>query len=210
MADGVAFKSIKVGKIQAFKIDLKKVRLKVVQARDRGWDGNSVASLAEGSTALVAFNGGFFDQNFKPLGLLMSRGKTLNPLRKADWGVLTISSSGVAKLVHTKRWKARKRIDFALQSGPRLVVDGKPLKLKKQKARRTAIGLLSGGRTLVVVVAAEPLLTSVLAKVMANTFNCSFALNLDGGSSTQLWSKFKQVDAVSGFRVANAVVVLPR
>ena len=89
-------------------------------------------------------------------------------------------------------------------------VEGKPLKLKKQNARRTAIGVLPGGDQIVIAVVDRPVLTEDLAKHMAGTLGCTHALNLDGGTSTQLWSALPAVRSVSGFRVANAVLVIRR
>lgn len=204
---GLARASFARGEGQAFRVDLRRWRLTVAESGPRG---ERIGALARGTGASLAINGGFFTPSFAPLGLLLSRGRRLNRLRRADWGVLTISRRGRAHIVHTRGYRRRKGADFAIQAGPRLVTDGKLLKLKAQRARRTAIGIAPGGRELVLVVVDRPMLTSDLAAHMRDTFGCPFALNLDGGSSTQLWSAVRGVRAVSGFPVANGVLVSRR
>ncbi len=204
---GLSLRTFAGGDGQAFRIDLSRWRLSVVEAGD---GGARVEALARNQGASLAVNGGFFDPSFRALGLLVSAGKQLNRLRRADWGVLSVTRRGSAKLVHTRNYKRRSGTDFAIQSGPRLVTDGRLLSLKAQSARRTAIGIPPGGRELVLVVVRSPMLTMELARHMRDTLGCRYAVNLDGGSSTQLWSKHARVRNETGFPVANAVLVSPR
>ena len=200
------------GDAQAFRIDLQKFRLTLAEADPQnGRRGLSARALAKGTQALLAVNGGYFQPSFAPLGLRVSEGKRLGRLRKADWGVLTITPNGRARLVHTRDYRHRPgAIDFALQAGPRLVDAGRTLSMKPQRARRTAIGITRDARSLVLVVVDRGMFTSELARHMLDTFGCSYAINLDGGSSTQLWSSLQRVRQVAGAPVANAVLVVPR
>ncbi len=204
LADGIQYQTFANGTGQAFRLDLRRVRLRVAPASPSA----HAADLARKTGAVIAVNGGYFTPEFKPLGLLVSRGKSLNSLRKADWGVLAISTSGKARLAHTRDYRPRRDTDFAIQAGPRLVVRNRALNLKPQRARRTALGIQRDGRTLIVVVADSYLLLDDLARLMRDRFECPNALNLDGGSSTQLWSSLKGVSEIRGAKVANAVLVL--
>jgi uncharacterized protein YigE (DUF2233 family) len=210
LAPGLSYQHMPKHNIQAFKIDLKKMRLQIVQATDKGTPSDSVANLAQGSEAMLAVNGGFFTNKWRSLGLLVSGGKKLNALRQADWGVLSVNRNGRAQLLHTKKWRPKNTPEFAIQAGPRLVVGGRVLSLKEQHARRTAVGILPGGRQIVILVADSPISLESLARLMKDVMGCNYAINLDGGSSTQLWSSFGSVRPVSGLPVTNIVVVTQR
>ncbi len=210
VAPGIRAASVLEGGGQAFELDLEIVRLDAVEARARRRRTASVKELAAGTGARVAVNGGFFDEKAASLGLLVSGGKRLSPLRKADWGVLFVTPQRESRIVHTRDFDKELTVEFAIQAGPRLVVDGKPLTLKPQWDRRTAVGVRPEGRHLVVLVTAIPVSLADLAQLMGEGLGCSEALNLDGGSSTQLWSDLEGVEPVVGFAVANGVVVVPR
>ena len=106
-------------------------------------DGNAYASLGtlkrrlEQNGARVAFlmNAGIYSENDTPAGLWIERGQTLVPLnRKNGKGNFHIQPNGV---FYIERGKARIQTsaayhigghhpDWALQSGPLLLLDGKP------------------------------------------------------------------------------------
>jgi uncharacterized protein YigE (DUF2233 family) len=76
-------------------------------------------------------------------------------------------------------------VDGAIQVGPRLVVEGKAVKLRTQVARRTAVALDREGRSLTLVLADAPVEANELAGRLAE-IGFDAALFLDGGPSTQL------------------------
>ena len=138
------------------------------------------------SKALAAVNGGFFDESGRALGLRVSRGRKKTALRSANWGVFYVRNKR-ATIVHTRDFKMHKDIREAVQCGPRLVVGGKPTDLKAQWARRTGIGVARDGRVVLAVADGEMSLRDWAALWAApNGLNCRTALNLDGGTSTQL------------------------
>ncbi len=154
------------------------------------------AAWRQKSGAVAALNGGFFDPTGRSLGLRVARGRRLHPLRAADWGVFLVragrsgekrASSGQARIVHTRDFKSRRGVTEAIQCGPRLVVNGRPLRLKPQWARRTGIGVRRDGRV-VVAVADGAMSFRAWAALWAarDGLNCRDALNLDGGGSTQM------------------------
>jgi Phosphodiester glycosidase len=144
--------------------------------------------LARQDAALVV-NGGFFDPETQPLGLAISDGRTLSPFSRGMSGGVLWTSEGIVHLTATEDYEAG-AVDFAIQCRPRLVVasrvnihgdDGR-------RARRTAICVRDGGRTLEVVIAGEgranagPTLLELAEELVAE--GCEEALNLDGGPST--------------------------
>ena len=198
--------------IQAFAFELRHWDLRIYAGGPNGASTTRAEEVGRRTGASVVVNGGFFNPQQHSLGLLIDQGHLLNPVRKADWGILSVDrTTRRAALVHTRDWrqKAPKLPEFAIQAGPRLVVGGRPLSLKPQRARRTALGIRSGGKTVVLVVASGPILTQDLADVFVR-LNCPYALNLDGGSSTQLWSSDSRIRPVKGVPVPNFVGIVPR
>lgn len=161
-------------------VDLRVVDLHMSRALDR--------VLHEDRAELVV-NGGFFDARGEPVGLVVSQGEELSPL-KADLsgGVLAVDRER-AQLFATEAF-AGSAPWFAIQCRPRLVVqslvnihsDAGP------RAARTAICLRDSGRTLEFVVAEQapdrpgPTLFELATELSAD--GCEDALNLDGGPST--------------------------
>lgn len=209
-APGVRHATLMDGGAEAFELDLTRIELTVVEAREQGRPTSVVADLGPAAKALFAVNGGYFDERGRPLGLLVSRGKSLNRLRRTDWGVLSVDAQGRAALVHTRDYRPKATPEFAVQAGPRLVVDGEILKLKAQWDRRTAIGITTDPSRVVIIVTRTAVSLDALAHLFKDELGCPFALNLDGGSSTQLWADGGALTAIPGFAVANAVAALPR
>jgi exopolysaccharide biosynthesis protein len=163
--------------------------------------------------ALAAVNGGYYDAEGKPLGLRASRGQKLNPLHGKAWGVFYTrgdEKNPEARIVATEKFKWRSNIRVALQCGPRLVENGKVLKLKPQWARRTGLGIQRDGRVIIAVADSEMSLPD-WAKLWASPsgLNCPDALNLDGGPSSQLslQTASRQLHLRSGRAVPDAVLI---
>src|SRR5262249_36331087 len=74
-----------------FRADPRIVRMTVLDARRADRRVAPVAVLRQESQAYLVVNGGFFDEDARPLGLVVEDGKQTNPLRKVDQGVFVIS-----------------------------------------------------------------------------------------------------------------------
>jgi len=198
--------------VHAFRFSPAELELRVLPAGD---GGARVRDLAQDAGALLAVNGGFFLEDFTPLGLLVSQGHQMNALRRADWGVFSVAR-GRAAVVHRREWRRPDGLEFAVEAGPRLVVAGRVVSLKPQRARRTALCVRAPDD--VAIVATDGLLyTTELAELLARGereggFGCVDALNLDGGSSTQLWFEHagRRIEVPATAPVANAVALFPR
>ena|SRR5450432_18534 len=202
-ADGVT-------QILLTRFDLTLTRAEV--AVGAGWPPRpeTAAALRRRVGALAVVNGGFFDERRAPLGLRVADGKTRAPLRKAsDWGVLCLDAQR-ARIVHTRELPADAHARGAIQVGPRLVVDGAPLALKPQRARRTAVALDRAGRHLTLVIVDSPIdANDLAARLAAAGFDT--ALALDGGPSTQLALEIgdTHVDLPGGYPVPDLLVLKP-
>ncbi len=201
---------------EVFEVDLRRLRLVGLDARTPERSVAAVDDLREEANAHLAVNGTFFDERERPLGLLVDSGKTLSPLRQADWGVFTVDRDGTARLVHTKDFHDDAAIDFAVQCGPRVVIDGTPPRLKPQLARRTGL-CIEDPRTVAVFVVDELVDASALATWLAAApdtggLGCTEAVLLDGGPSTQLDVRGgpKHPTIRGGWPVPNGIAVTDR
>lgn len=173
--------------VHLFRIDPARYRLDILTAKDFKVDALAADGYRERSGAVLVVNGGFFDEAFRPLGLLHRRGETINPLRDTSWGVFLLSGleGSEAKIIPQSAWKKiTDPVLTALQVGPRLVVDGKVPKFKEGlPARRSAICVTSDG-WVEIALSETPLLLKEWANLLQK--ECPQALNLDGGGSSQM------------------------
>jgi hypothetical protein len=143
----------------------------------------------ERSNAELVVNGGFFDKQLKPQGLVVADGKRLSRLSRALSGGVLWLRGDRAYLTASESYTER-TVDFAIQGLPRLVVDSE-VNVRTStgpRAARTAICLRDGGRTMEFVIAPEspvdpgPTLFELAHELKRD--GCEAALNLDGGPST--------------------------
>lgn len=169
--------------VHLFRLDPTKFSLDLLIASDYGTTAMTAKKFQEKSGALLVINGGFFDESFRPLGLLIKKGQAVNPLRNADWGIFQIQK-GTPSIIHRRDWKGE-GVTTALQVGPRLVIDGKipTFKQETEPHRRSAIGVTPEG-SILIAISEGPIPIRQWADFLKK-FTRS-ALNLDGGGSSQL------------------------
>ena len=145
-------------------------------------------------SCLAGVNGGYFQPNMEPLGLLISDGRELNPLHRSRLlGGLLVVRERKLELLRVAEFSREPVPLQALQAGPFLVDKSSPVRglENTKRARRTAVVVNLSGRYGLAVV--EPALTLArLADLLAapevmHDFDIVRALNLDGGSSSALW-----------------------
>ncbi len=199
--------------IHTFKIDLKLNEFGIVMANDYSRNAASIQQFSKYSQALITINGGFFDQRYKPLGLRVSHRQEQSSLKQISWwGVFYINNQR-AYLTNWQRYIRNNLTDFAVQSGPRLLMNGKILPLKPGFSERTALGITPNNRVIVLVSENSPMSTRDLAKLLqAPPLNCTHAINLDGGSSSQLNANIGNFNIhVQGFsKVSDAIIIKAR
>lgn len=177
-----------------------------------------LAEVISRTGALAAVNGGYFDPGDAPVGLLVSEGKIISPLRKAKLlsGVLSASASRV-EIARTARFAMSSKIKAAVQCGPLLVERSAPVAglNDTRPARRTFATVDGKGRAALGVCSAVSL--AQLARILALTnaagdFKIARALNLDGGSSSAFWfaGKDGNVSLPELKTVRNFVSIVPR
>ncbi len=157
-------------------------------------------SLAKKSgNILFAMNGGMFDDEGRPIGYYVEYGKRIKKLnQKAGGGNFHLLPNGVF-FGDQSSWQIRTtdyfsenvttRPDFATQSGPMLVIDGKlHPKIAVNGASiniRNAVGIDADGRAHFVI-SEVPVSFGKLARFMRDELKCANALYLDGAVSA-LW-----------------------
>lgn len=201
--------------IHVFRIDLKRYRLAISLAKQLNTHDTtgSITQFAAQTGASLAINGGFFDKDYRPLGLRMQSGKILNPIRNISWWGIFYISNNRARVVSRHQFPMSHKIQFAIQSGPRLIINGRIPHLKPGNAERSAIGITSEGHIILLATEGTPLSTEKLATLMKKQpLNCNYALNLDGGSSTQLFVNTPRLKLnVSSFsQITDAIIVIPK
>jgi uncharacterized protein YigE (DUF2233 family) len=149
-------------------------------------------TMAE-SRALAGVNGGYFDPEDAPVGLLVSDGQTISRLGKAKLlsGVLS-TSRGRIEIVRAGDFSMNAKIQTAVQCGPLLVERGNAVGglNDRRTARRTFAAIDGKGRAMLGVSSAVTL--AQLGQILSLTnsaakMKISRALNLDGGSSSAFW-----------------------
>lgn len=176
-------------KINVFKVDLSDYQLNIALNNKNLTRLANLKSFAEKESALLVVNGGFFTPKFKPLGLRISQYKLVNDLKPISWWSVFYIKNNRAYITPYRKFYRRKNIQFAIQAGPRLLVNSKIPRLKSGNAQRTALGITKDKELIIVTTQNAAISTFTLASLMKDKFNCVDALNLDGGSSTQMYAK---------------------
>jgi len=154
-------------------------------------DGSeSLADVMRRENFIAGINGGYFDTQFRPLGLRVIDGTRRSPLIRAHLltGVLCASSRGI-EIVRFGEFSQKKKCDAAIECGPFLIEGGMPVRGLDQsrRARRTFVAVTRTGAATLGV--SNDLSLAELASALAALpdFKIWRALNLDGGSSSAFW-----------------------
>jgi len=177
------------------------------------------AFRAQGCVAGV--NGGFFHPDWRPSGLVISRGKRINRFETAKLlsGVVYSDGKGT-HMVRRAQFQDHPGITALLQTGPYLVERGRTVRglSTSDPSRRTFIATDGRGRwvlgaTLSTLTLAD-LAQSLSAPGTLASWRVDRAINLDGGSSTGFFFDRKAGDAPVVLhpwkRVRNLLGIRPR
>jgi uncharacterized protein YigE (DUF2233 family) len=169
----------------------KACRLKIVdRAADPRRDLDDV--MAEGNF-LAAVNGGYFDPDYRPIGLLIVDGKMIAPLQKARLLSGVLSSTGKkVQILRISEFSSAQKPDTAVECGPMIVDLGKSVHgLESMKTARRTFAAVAGDKAALGFCSDVTLadLSNILAVVSIPEFKIQRVLNLDGGSSSAFWFK---------------------
>ena len=160
----------------------------VVRVADNPAGDEDLAAVMKRTRGLAGVNGGYFDPQNAPVGLLISDGKLIAPFRKARLlsGVL-LSAKGRVELLRASEYSSRKSATAALQCGPFLVDGGKAVTglNDTRPARRTFV--FTAADRAAIGYCSTVTLAELADILVASGFDVHRALNLDGGSSSAFW-----------------------
>lgn len=179
---------------------------------------SEVSEIVPRNSGIAGVNGGYFDPQHAPVGLLISDGHVVVPQQKARLlsGVVSVVN-GRVQVQRAGEFSLKTKPTAARQCGPFLVEAGKALPTlnNERGARRTFVLTTSDDRAAIGfcshVTLAE--LGALLATPgVLGDAKVQRALNLDGGSSSGFWFAGERgVTAISeGKTVRDYLVVVPK
>ena len=232
IADGLRYREISVDVIDKAQkkqekdflmaqIDPRAFILKIYQNQG---EPKSIKEIHQETGSLLSFNGSFFDENFRALGLLVSDGKRLHAPSRAKLlnGIFTVGYEGKAKLHLSPPNLNEKNYSFAIQNGPVLIDENGKILIKQENdhvAGRTILAL-DKEKNIILLVIKQSLLSSEnvislyqLAHLLKENnqfkeFELRAVLNLDGGASTGVAISGNYLPEMN--RVQNIVTVFAR
>lgn len=186
--------SIISSSIALVRTDLKNHRLGVIRASEFGWKRATVQALCKQSGAVACINANFFDEQGKPLGLVVSRGIIHQKIHKGGsllTGILYASAKSVS-VSHRDGFSTEGVVE-AVQAGPRLVSQGAIVEGIKESSRSSNLSGIcvdAQNRTSIFRVTSGVFGGSLhqLQSVLTHPdIACVEALNFDGGGSSSMY-----------------------
>lgn len=202
-------------RVQGVFFTTKQARFAVIDNPGRN---TSLGEAMKSVGALAGMNGAYFHADWTPVGLLIADGSKVHGFEKAKLlsGVFVVTK-GTPRIVRSAAYTASKSDTQALQAGPFLVENGKPIAglNTERSARRTVVATDGKGRWALLLFSHVTLAETAAILATGEIFPdilLEKALNLDGGSSSALWvaTEPKPFYFSEIGRVRNFLAILPR
>lgn len=191
--------------------DLTKTDLRLYWRKADGSPFGTFDALADhlkssGEVLQFAMNAGMYDENYRPIGLYVEAGKELSHAKTANAppgakpvpnffkkpnGVFYFGAAGAGVATTEAFLAGQPQADFATQSGPMLVIDGKihPAFIPGSSDRKPRDGVGTSSPTTVHFAISEGRVTFYeFALLFRDRLGCPSALFLDGGSAPGLYA----------------------
>jgi exopolysaccharide biosynthesis protein len=143
--------------------------------------------------AIAVINGGYFDEENHPTGLLVADGQSYGTSYQGFGGMLSVSTKGKIDLRSLRQQPydpSSEQLQEAVQSSPMLMLGGKRTTFNDNAVtdRRTVVAIDKQGKLLIIIVPGRSFSLDELADLLASSdLGITIALNLDGGASTGLY-----------------------
>lgn len=185
------------------RFDMRSIVPHIVQSVRYELKAANVKSLAEKSGAIAAINANYFDEKGKPLGYLKSSDdKATQRISRSSLFDGIFGIKDLRPFIMKRDHFSPQDADEGLQAGPLLLIQGKALAVTRgagKQSRRSLIGIDKDQR---LIIAATDNFLGGLTWVEIQEFFTSKAwqiettdlLNLDGGGSTQLYVKGRDIE----------------
>jgi len=153
-----------------------------------------LAEIMQTGNWLAGVNGGYFEADYSPVGLLVTNDRMIAPLRKARLlsGTLSVTSSGQVRLQRTIEFSRKAKVTEAVQSGPFLIDQARSVTglNDSRLARRTFVAI--GKSNQVALGQCSEVSLAQLSQILiaaggSGLLKFERVLNLDGGSSSAFW-----------------------
>ena len=183
------------------RVDLRETKLELFNVDGQGVPFGSFSALADNLKAEskeleFAMNAGMFDENLKPIGLYVEDGNQSKQLNRRDGygnfhvkpnGVFYIKGDHVGVAATDEYVELNEKPDFATQSGPMLVIDGKIHPKFSEtgisQKMRNGVGALDEN-TAIFVISENAVNFYAFAKFFRDGLKCANALFFDGTVSS--------------------------
>ena len=227
---GLAYRRLKIKRgrefpgldLLAVRIDPKEYDFRVVAVPQNEIPSSYISSVAAQEGAHFAINGSYFNSDLGILGLAISDGNVVSKMTTVgeNRGIFYVDAKGRPGLNHRDNFST-KNVSQALQSGPWLVRGGKRKTTYKNPdhvRRRSAMCVDDDGLLVFIITdtfingITLPDLAGLMEEEGAGELFCREALNLDGGTSSQmmLWTGQNTI-LVRGFiNVPVYIVAVPK
>ena len=201
---------------------LSSFRPTVIRANQFGLKRASVKMLCRSAKAVGCINANFFDEQGKPLGLVINRGVIYQKLQKGGdtlTGIVTVSPIDV-KIIHRDEFNPSRVIE-AIQAGPRLIADKLPVSGLHESIFATDLSgfCIDNSKRIILFRLSAGLfgasLTDLQTFLLSPQIACKDAINFDGGGSSQLFVKGEadfsnEIDIAGNDLVPVALGLLPK
>ncbi|CAO4166256.1 Phosphodiester glycosidase family protein [Methylorubrum populi] len=180
-------------------VDLTRERVRLFWLGPDGLPYSSLSNLAgrQGPRLSFAMNAGMYDKGQAPVGLYVEEGREMKGVSTANGpGNFHLKPNGIfyvkgdrAGVLDTARYlRTKPNPDFATQSGPMLVIEGKiHPKISEDgpsQKIRNGVGVRDGGKTAIFAISEHPVTFGAFARLFKDTLGCRNALFLDGSVSS--------------------------
>lgn len=179
--------------VYLYRADLKHFTPETLSAKRYGASRLSAKEFVKRSGATLAINANYFDELGQALGLVVSSTKQLAPLHRSG-GALTgifLLKTGVPSIIDRSKYSLVGLASMAVQAGPRLIGDGRMLKVESSERARRAGVCIDRKQRLVFFIAPSSFrgitLKELQTVLLSSDIGCYDALNFDGGGSAQVY-----------------------
>ena len=179
-------------------------------------DARTVRAWSDATEARLTVNAGYFDENDRPLGLLVADGQRVGSSYADFAGMLAVPAAGEADVrwLRDRPYDPQEPLLQAVQSFPVLVKPGGVMGFpadadEGQVSRRLVVAQDGAGRLIFLIAPRGYFGLHLLAQwLVASDLDVDVALNLDGGNSAGLWLRDvppAQIDSLVGVPVVITV-----
>ena len=176
-----------------FKVDPSVFSVSLVTAQELGQQLSDIRSMTKHIDGLIGINANFFDTSGNALGLLRQNSTTI---QKVHSGGKTLSGifylTGTTPKIAHRNEEIPPNTVIAFQAGPRLIVNHQPIELSTTDIATRRSGVAVTEDNMLIIYATQlrfpgATLVQTQQMLMDRRLEVKDALNLDGGSSSQLY-----------------------